>query len=128
MKTGIGTEIGYTLLLDPLLKDVGLVEAAVFGVVYRHCRMKNGFCYASQERLAQMAGVSRRTVIRHLDNLLESDYLRIGVKDHRLPNGMNTNLYFCTNKAGVESPLFPDTGNEPIPIPTNNFLNYPWED
>lgn len=128
MKTGICKEIGYTLLLDPLVQDVGLVEAAIFGAVYRHCRMRNGFCYASHDRLAQITGTSRRTVIRHLDNLVKSDYLRIGIKDHRLPNGMNTNLYFCTSKAGVESPMLPETRDKPIPIPTINFLDYPWED
>ncbi len=57
MKTDLKDVGGWTPLIDSLIvilgKDdnprYGLVGAAVYGVVWRHCQMKDGICRTSQE-------------------------------------------------------------------------------
>jgi hypothetical protein len=99
MKLRLHEGTGFTLLLDPVLAKYGLTGAAVFGSVYRHSLMRNEICYASQETIAKMVGVSRETANRHLRELVKGDYLRLGKND--IPNF--TNLYFPTGKAGIEA-------------------------
>ena len=71
------TEVkGFTPLIDALVKEVGVVQAAVYGIVWRHCQMSNGVCTASQDKMAELLGVHRATVLRHLKDLCKKGYLR----------------------------------------------------
>lgn len=74
---------GFTPIIDVVVEDVGLVGAAIYGVVWRHCQMKDGVCYASREALAQKAGVSLATVNRYLGELCERGYLEDTTPDLR---------------------------------------------
>jgi hypothetical protein len=101
MKLRLLEGTGFTLLLDPVIEEFGLTGAAVFGSVYRHSLMRNEICYASQETIAKKVHVSRDTANKYLQELVKSDYLRIGKND--IPNF--TNLYFPTGKAGIEADI-----------------------
>jgi DNA-binding Lrp family transcriptional regulator len=67
---------GWTPLIDKITVELGLITSAVFGVVWRKCQMKDGVCKASVETLAGDVGLSTRTIIRHLDALVEAGYLK----------------------------------------------------
>ena len=67
---------GFTPLIDALVKEVGVVQAAVYGAVWRHCQMSDGVCTASQETIAKKLGINRVTVLRHLKDLCKKGYLR----------------------------------------------------
>ena len=66
---------GFTPVIDTLVKEVGLLTATVFGVVWRHCQMEDGFCWASQEKLADIIGISRQTMNEHIKKLSTTGYL-----------------------------------------------------
>ena len=65
----------FTPILDILAAQFGLVTAAVYGVVHRHCQMRDGVCRASTRRMAQLLGTTHITVQRHLRILVENGYL-----------------------------------------------------
>ena len=67
---------GFTPLLDWIVEDVGLVGAAVYGVIYRHCLMRHHRCFASKQILAKLVGIAPRTLIRHLNILVEKGYIK----------------------------------------------------
>ena len=67
---------GFTPLIDALVKEVGVVQAAVYGAVWRHCQMSDGVCTASQATIAKKLGINRVTVLRHLKDLCKKGYLR----------------------------------------------------
>lgn len=66
---------GVTWISDILLERYGMVGANVFGVIQRHCEVGGGFCYARQEDLGSMIGVTRATVNRWIKILCEDGYL-----------------------------------------------------
>lgn len=66
---------GFTPLIDAVVQDVGLVAAAVYGVVWRHCEMRDKVCHASIATLSDFIGVKRRTTERHLQELCDAGYL-----------------------------------------------------
>ena len=71
---------GFSPIIDDVARDVGFMTAAVYGVVWRHCRMKvdgveSGVCWASRRTLANLIQVSEKTVERHLTRLVEAGYL-----------------------------------------------------
>jgi len=66
---------GFTPVIDVIVKDVGLVEAVVYGVVWRYCQRANGVCTASLETIGAQVGVSDRTVLRHVKALCDKGYL-----------------------------------------------------
>lgn len=92
------TEVkGFTPLIDALVDDVGLIQAAVYGKVWRYCQMKDGVCSASQETIAKELKVSRATVLRHLKELCKKGYLR-----DTTPNVRNRpHVYADTGKAKI---------------------------
>lgn len=70
------TEVnGFTPLVDVLVKEEGLMTAAVYGVVWRYCQMKDRVCTASPEKIAGHVGASSKTVRRHIKILVEKGYL-----------------------------------------------------
>ena len=92
------TEVkGFTPLIDALMSEVGLVQTAVYGVVWRHCQMRDGICTASQETMAKILGVHRGTVLRHLKELCAKGYLK-----DTTPNLRNRpHTYADTGKAKI---------------------------
>lgn len=67
---------GFTPVIDAVVKDVGLVTAVVYGVVWRYCQMKDKACKASIETIAERAGVDRKTAERHIKKLCAAGYLK----------------------------------------------------
>jgi len=77
MRTVLAEVGGFTPLIDHLLEDpeVGLMGAVLFGRVWRYCQGSYGVCSASKDTLAQNLGISRRSIIRHLQRLCALGYL-----------------------------------------------------
>jgi DNA-binding MarR family transcriptional regulator len=67
---------GFTPLIDALCQEVGLVTAAVYGVIWRYCQMSDGVCKASQETIGKHLGLTRQSVHPHMVRLCECGYLR----------------------------------------------------
>jgi DNA-binding Lrp family transcriptional regulator len=65
----------FTPLMDDLVKELGLVTAAVWGRVWRYAQQENGVCQASHETIASELDLSTRTVIRKLQDLTAAGYL-----------------------------------------------------
>lgn len=63
---------GYTPLFDEVvtLLDGDVLGALVFGVIWRHSQMRNGYCHACVSTLAGLTGLNERTVQRRLRKLL----------------------------------------------------------
>jgi len=77
MRTVLAEVGGFTPLIDHLIEDpeVGLMGAVLFGRVWRYCQGSYGVCSASKETLAEQLGLSRMTIIRHLQRLCALGYL-----------------------------------------------------
>ena len=88
---------GFTPLFDDVVSDVGLSDAAVFGKIWRYCQMKDNVCTASQERMAEELGISRRTIMRSIAKLIEHGYI-----EDRTPNLIGgTHTLVDTGKASM---------------------------
>lgn len=88
---------GFTPLFDDVVSDVGLSDAAVFGKIWRYCQMKDHVCTASQERMAEELGISRRTIMRSIAKLIEHGYI-----EDRTPNLIGgTHTLVDTGKASM---------------------------
>ncbi len=59
-------ETTFTMIYDLVAKEHGLVTAAVYGVVHRHCLMREGVCRASTRRIGEVIGLNHNTVQREL--------------------------------------------------------------
>lgn len=59
---------------DELKKKYGPVTATIWGEVFRFTQMKDAVCKASMDTIAELCGVSRRTVINHLEILCKDGY------------------------------------------------------
>ena len=67
---------GWTPVIDELARERGLISAAVFGVVWRHCQLDNKVCHASLETMADKIGVHRTVVLKHIKKLCADGYLK----------------------------------------------------
>ncbi len=70
-----GEEFTFSPLFDHIAGPYGTITAAVYGVVYRHCQMRDGVCRASTRRMAQLVGMDEVTVLRHIHKLVDDGYL-----------------------------------------------------
>jgi len=103
-------KLPYTPVLDSLIAEVGLYNAAVFGRVWRYCQMGRGYCHAEQERIADNLGISRKTVNIALGELVAGGYLT-----DITPNTKGrTRIYKDTGKAGLSLYTDIDTELEPV--------------
>lgn len=84
---------GFTIVFDSILKKHGYMTALVFGGVYRYCQMRDGYCTASQTRIGNDLGITRKTVNDHLEILVNDGYLKKEVRPGE------TDMYFDTGKA-----------------------------
>jgi len=68
------------------------VDLAILNDLGRHADLRTGWCYRAQKTLAEVVGVSRRTIQRSLDRLLDLSYLdrEIRLEDGK---GQKSNLY-----------------------------------
>ncbi len=90
--------IGLTPVIDALVSEVGLVPAAVYGVVWRYCRASDGICTASQETIAEHLGLTRQTVNAALAELCKARCLE-DVTQGECPGGPRT--YRDTGRAKI---------------------------
>ena len=65
----------FTPFFHAVAADAGLSAAAVYGMVWRYCKMNDSICRASTTTIGNRLGLSRRTVIRCLARLIELGYL-----------------------------------------------------
>lgn len=63
-------------MLDIVTQDVGLISSVVYGLVWRHCQMKDGVCKKNAAELAEMLAVEEKTIRRHLKKLCDAGYIR----------------------------------------------------
>ena len=74
-KTILAKVSGWTPIIDSMIQDVGLTTAIVFGRMWRYCQMVDGVCRASQDTIADELGISRPTVNKHVEILVNKKYL-----------------------------------------------------
>lgn len=77
MSKTVLTEVsGFTPLIDSVVQRAGVVEAAVFGRMWRYCQMSDGVCKASLETIAGELNISVSTVYRHAKKLCDLGYIK----------------------------------------------------
>lgn len=92
---------GFTPIIDQLVEETGLVTAAVYGVVWRYCQMRDQVCTASLDKIAGRLGLSYRTVLRHIKVLCELGYI-----EDRTPGVRNRpHIYADTGKLAVQGTI-----------------------
>jgi DNA-binding Lrp family transcriptional regulator len=67
---------GFTPAPDALIQKYSFVTALVWGKVWRYCQMSDGVCRAKLETIANELGMSERTIMRHIDPLVEDGFLK----------------------------------------------------
>jgi len=67
---------GFTILFDDVVREYGTTGALVFGCVWRHCQVRDGYCHASIDTMAGLLGMNGSTVRRHLGILRECGMIR----------------------------------------------------
>lgn len=89
-----GALTGYTPTPDTLCKKYGYVTALVWGRMWRYCQGRDGVCRAKIETISVGLGMSVRTVIRHIETLIEGGYF-----EDKTPNLKNRpHVYADTRK------------------------------
>ena len=92
------TEVkGFTPVIEVMVQEVGLVQAAVYGVVWRYCQRRDGVCTASHGTIAEALGLARGTVQRHIGELCEAGYLRDTTPDRK----NRPHIYADTGRAQI---------------------------
>ena len=66
---------GWTPIIEVVAQEVGLIPAAVYGVVWRYCQGEKRVCYASLETMAEKLGINAATVQRHIKALCDAGYV-----------------------------------------------------
>lgn len=88
---------GFIPVIDVLTRELGLMTAVVYGIVWRYCQMRDGVCRASLETIAGHASIDRRTVDRHIKELCKKGYL----KDTTPDNKNAPHIYADTGKVKI---------------------------
>jgi hypothetical protein len=65
----------FTPLYDGIIQQHGVLTAAVYGLIWRYCQMRDGVCRASIATMAAHINVSLPTITRHIDILLTAGYV-----------------------------------------------------
>ena len=66
----------FTPVFDDIADEMGLIGAAVYGVIWRHQQMRHGYAHLGVTRMRQLLEISRRTVQRHLRELEAQDLIQ----------------------------------------------------
>jgi DNA-binding MarR family transcriptional regulator len=85
----------FSPIFDEISRELGRSAASVYGVVWRHCQMRDGVCRASLRRLAGLLGCSQSTVKRQLRLLVEKGFL-----EDITPGYRNRPHYYCVSTKG----------------------------
>ena len=94
--------MGYTPVFDMIVKQYGVITSLVFGVIWRHCKMEKGKCTASHDTLSKKIGINRRSLLRHVNKLVDGGYLEKETK-----KGIGT-TYVDTGKANLRQKVTGD--------------------
>ncbi|MCH8093254.1 MAG: helix-turn-helix domain-containing protein [Chloroflexi bacterium] len=78
----------HTRIFDELIPEFGLVGAAVYGVVWRYCQMRDGSCHATHETLSNELGIGQSTVRRYINELRDAQYIAVIFDKANSPNWM----------------------------------------
>lgn len=65
----------FTPIMDNVASDLGLIPAAVYGVVWRFCQMNDGVCQASLQTMGDKLGANKATVMRHIKALCKAGWI-----------------------------------------------------
>ena len=76
----------YTPIFPEIAAKYGLTTAAVYGVVWRYCQMRDAACHGSYETLAAEIGIHRNTVTSHIEILRDARYLAVMVSSDSRTN------------------------------------------
>lgn len=70
------TPSNYVIICpSEVIQDLGIASAGVFGVVYWYSKRWDGYCWASQEEIGKLSGLTSRSVRTHLQRLTEAGYI-----------------------------------------------------
>ncbi len=75
----------FSPIFDEVSKNLGMSAASVYGVIWRHCQLRDGVCRASMSRMAGLLGCSIPTVHRQILRLLDEGYIEDitpGLRNH----------------------------------------------
>lgn len=97
---------GFTPVIDILARELGLMTAVVYGIAWRYCQMEDRVCSASRERIAEHAGISTKTVERHLKKLCVAGYL----EDLTPTWKHKPHIYADSGKAKIKGLLIAEVG------------------
>ena len=67
--------LSHTRVFDFVVEELDTISALVYGVVWRHCQMEKGECFAMASTLAQKTGLGESTVRKHLRILRRRGYI-----------------------------------------------------
>ena len=82
------SKVPHTRIFDELVPKFGLVGAAVYGVVWRYCQMRDKACHATHETLANELGIGQSTVRQYIDELRDKQYIAVIFDKANSPNWM----------------------------------------
>lgn len=65
----------FTPVPDMVVYHLGWEYAIIAGIIWRYSQMRDGYCWASQARIAERAGLSRETVNIKIKKLISSGFV-----------------------------------------------------
>ena len=101
---------GFTPVLDTMIRQYGLITAAIYGIIWRYAQMDDKICNASLEKIGKRLNVSGKTAERHIKKLCSDGYLT-----DLTPNIRNKpHSYAITGKAELSGSIVasPDTESD----------------
>lgn len=104
------TMFGFTPIPDGMVEKYGLVVAAVWGKMWRYCQMRSRICEASQSRIAHELKLSRKTVNKSIDVLVEAGYFEAVIYPGR------PNEYRDTGKASLHMAMQLVEEDQPVTV------------
>ena len=66
----------FTPVFDHIAAELGIIAAAVYGVIWRHEQMRHGYAHLGVTRMAELLNLAPRTVQRRLRELEERGRIR----------------------------------------------------
>ena len=100
--------------IETIAGEFGLMGAAVFGVVWRHFKMRDGYCHCSTKTMAKLTGLSKRSACRWLDRLRSERMIRRIKKAN--PEKSEPAHYVCDYTPVVERERKDPVAESPYPV------------
>ncbi len=114
----------YTPIFPEIAAEYGLTTAAVYGVVWRYCQMRDAACHGSYETLAAEIGVHGNTVATHVEILRDARYLAVMVSPDSRTNWIVLGEKTITGDVAVT----PDHHKRSVGTPTRDVVATPTRD